>query len=281
MGISVLVRVFVFGGAVVLIACGPNSVPTDADPPPPGIVKEVPASGLPLATPAVVGMTHHTLALIRPAMQAYVDDGRVAGVMTMVARKGQVVHWDAVGVRDLASNDPLEPDDLFRIYSMTKPVTSVAVMMLVEEGVLSLDDPVSEFIPEFADVTVLTGDNTRVPPSRPMLIEHLMSHTSGLTYGLFGDSPVDRLYREAGTFTQATSLVDLMTRVTAQPLLASPGDRWNYGVSTDVLGRIVEVASGEPFDAFLRSRIFEPLHMEDTGLLGPSGKTAAPARLAR
>ena len=205
-------------------------------------------------------------------MQAYVDDGRVAGVMTMVARHGQVVHWDAVGYRELASSDPLEPDDLFRIYSMTKPVTSVAIMILVEEGALALDDPVSTFLPEFTDIRVLASDGQRVSPSRPMTIEHLLTHTSGLTYGFFGNSPVDQLYREAATYTEATDLVDLIHRVTAQPLVASPGERWNYGVSTDVLGRIVEVASGESFDVFLHSRIFEPLGMEDTAFWVPSDK---------
>ena len=263
-----------FGVAFASLACGPNSAPADADLPPQSKVEDGPASGLPLANPTRVGMTDHGLALIRPAMQAYVADGRVAGVMTMVARQGHIVYWDAVGFRELATSDPLEPDDLFRIYSMTKPVTSVAVMMLVEEGVLSLDDPVSQFIPEFADVMVLTDRDERVPPSRPMTVEHLLSHTSGLTYGFFGDSPVDRLYRQSGAFTEATSLKDLMTRVAAQPLLASPGDRWNYSVSTDVLGRIIEVASGQPFDLFLRSRIFEPLRMEDTGFWVSAEKQA-------
>ena len=251
---SMLRRLAVSGALVAGVACG------SADAPEPML-----SSGLPAGDPTDVGMVDEGLARIRPAMQAYVDDRRVAGVMTMVARQGRVVHWDAVGLRDLATSDPLEPDDLFRVYSMTKPVTSVAAMILVEQGKVSLDDPVSKFIPEFADVTVLTDADERVEPSCPITVEHLMTHTSGLTYGFFGDSPVDRLYRESGAFTQATSLDDLAMRVAGLPLLASPGERWNYSMSTDVLGRVVEVVSGQPFDVFLRTRIFEPLEMEDTG----------------
>ena len=204
-------------------------------------------------------------------MQAYVDDGRVAGVMTLVARRGQVVHWDAVGERDVEAGDPLEPDDIFRIYSMTKPITSVATMILVEEGAVSLDDPVAKFIPEFAAVEVLAADGERVDPDRPIAIEHLLTHTSGLTYGFFGDAPVDRLYNQSGFFTRAAGLDDFARQAAALPLLASPGDRWNYSISTDI-GCVMEVASGRPFDAFLRERILEPLGMEDTAFVVPADK---------
>ena len=155
---------------------------------------------------------------------------------------------------------------------MTKPLTSVAVMILVEEGAVALDDPVSKFIPAFADVTVLNDTGERVKPARPMTVEHLLTHTSGLTYGFFGDSPVDRIYNQSGFFTQADGLDDFAQRVAALPLLASPGDRWNYGVSTDILGRVVEVASGQSFDAFLQERIFDPLDMTDTSFVVPSEK---------
>ena len=229
-------------------------------------------AGLPTADPESAGMSSERLARIRPAMQAYVDEGRLAGVMTMVARRGQVVHWDAAGMRDIEAGDALEPDDVFRIYSMTKPLTSVAIMILVEEGAVALDDPVSKFIPAFADVTVLTDDGERVTPDRPISIEHLLTHTSGLTYGFFGDSPVDRIYNESGFFTRVEGLDDFARRVAALPLLASPGDRWNYGVSTDILGRVVEVASGQAFDAFLQARILGPLEMSDTAFVVPSDK---------
>ena len=229
-------------------------------------------AGLPLASPASAGMSADRLARIRPAMQAYVDDGRAAGVMTLVARRGQVVHWDAVGLRDLEAGDPLEPNDILRIYSMTKPITSVATMMLVEEGAAALDEPVSTFIPEFADVAVLTADGERVVPDRPLTIEHLLTHTSGLTYGFFGDEPVDRLYNESGFFTRAEGLDDFARQAAALPLLASPGDRWNYSISTDILGRVIEVASGQPLDAFLQARILGPLGMDDTAFVVPADK---------
>ncbi|MXY17793.1 MAG: beta-lactamase family protein, partial [Acidobacteria bacterium] len=217
-------------------------------------------------------MSAARLERIGPAMQAYVDDGRVAGVMTMVARRGQVVHWAAAGVRDVATDDPLEPDDIFRIYSMTKPITSVATMMLVEEGKVALDDPVARFIPEFGDVMVLTDAGESLAPDRPITIEHLLTHTSGLTYGFFGDSPVDRAYRESDFFTGAAGLDDFARQAAALPLLASPGERWNYSISTDILGRVIEVASGQSLDAFFRARITGPLGMDDTAFVVPADK---------
>ena len=221
-------------------------------------------AGLPVASPGTVGMSADALARIAPAMQAYVDDGRLAAVMTMVARRGQVVHWEAVGTRDTATGDALERDDIFRIYSMTKPVTSVAVMILVEEGKVALDDPLSKFVPEFADVKVLAGGGDRVAADGPITVEHLLTHTSGLSYGFFGDSAVDALYNEANPLGAAEGLDDFARRVAELPLIASPGTRWNYSVSTDILGRIVEVASGQPFDAFVKERILDPLDMDDT-----------------
>ena len=254
-------------------ACAPAQV---ADDPPPAAgapaVEAAEPAGLPTADPGSAGMSAEGLAGIGPAMQAYVDDGRVAGVMTMVARRGQVVHWEAAGLRDVDAGDPLEPDDIFRIYSMTKPITSVATMILMEEGGLSLDDPVSRFIPPFADVQVLAEDGERVPPDGPITIEHLLTHTSGLTYGFFGDTPVDRLYNESGFFGAAQGLEDFAGRVADLPLLASPGERWNYSVSTDILGRVIEVVSGQPFDAFLQARILDPLGMDDTAFVVPEEK---------
>jgi len=258
----------------VLAAAGGGG-PTAANEPqtqPAGVASSAVDAGLPTALPEDVGMSSDRLDRIGPATQAYVDDGRLAGVMTMVARRGNVVHWSATGMRDLDAGDPLEPDDIFRIYSMTKPLTSVAVMILVEEGAVALDDPVSKFIPAFADATVLADGGDRVAPARPMTVEHLLTHTSGLTYGFFGDSPVDRIYNQSGFFTQAEGLEDFAQRVAGLPLLASPGDRWNYSVSTDILGRVVEVASGQSFDAFLRARILDPLEMNDTAFVVPADK---------
>jgi CubicO group peptidase (beta-lactamase class C family) len=274
-------RVALAALSMVVVACGSTQ---DADVPAAGEPTAESASpiaaadldhgaGLSTADPADVGMSADGLARIRPAMQAYIDDGRLAGVVTMVARQGQVVHWDAVGLRDLgASNDTLEPDDIFRIFSMTKPITSVSVMVLVEEGKAALDDPLSKFVPEFADVTVLMADGDRVAPDGPITIQHLLTHTSGLTYGFFGVSAVDRLYNESGLFAEAQGLEDFAVRVADLPLLAHPGERWNYSVSTDMLGRVVEVASGQTFDEFVRTRITEPLGMDDTAFHVSSDK---------
>jgi len=246
-------------------ACGaPEELPSSALPPVETAAATPAASGLPMAEPDAVGMSAEGLARIRPAMQAYVDDGRLAGVMTMVARRGQVVHWDAVGLRDLDAADPLEPDDIFRIFSMTKPITTTAVMILVDEGAVALDDPLSKYVPEFATVEVLTANGERVPANTPITIQHLLTHTSGLTYGFFGDSPVDRLYRESGVMAAEHGLERFAADVASLPLLAHPGEVWNYSVSTDILGRVVEVASGQSFDTFLETRILGPLGMTDT-----------------
>lgn len=213
-----------------------------------------------------VGMSSEVLATIGPAMEELTQAGRTGGIMTLVARRGTIVHWEAHGWR-IVDRDPLDRNDIFRIYSMTKPVTSVAVMMLVEDGRLRLDQPLAEILPAFADVQVLEGDTLR-PPSRAITIRDLLRHTSGLTYGIFGNTPVDQMYlrnlnalgRETGQDLAAT-----VEAIAALPLLADPGTRWNYSVSTDVLGRVVEVASGMTLDAFFRRRIFEPLGMLDTG----------------
>ena len=217
------------------------------------------------ARPEDVGLSSEVLARIGPAMQALVDSGRTAGVMTLVARRGEIVHWEATGWRVLGE-DRLEPDDVFRIYSMTKPVTSVAVMLLVEEGRLSLDTPLADVLPAFARVQVYDGGGLR-PPARPILIRHLLSHTAGLGYGDIGRTPVDSLYRAArlGVWGTAGNLERTVDAIASLPLIFDPGTRWNYSMGVDVLGRVVEVVSGRPLDEFFRERIFEPLGMDDTG----------------
>ena len=248
----------------LLAACGASEEQAPGVPPHPAAVPSPMTSGLPLTGPASVGMSAEGLDQIRPAMQAYIDDGRLAGVVTMVARRGQVVHWDAVGMRDLDAGDPLENDDIFRIFSMTKPITSTAIMILVDDGKVALNDPLSKFLPEFVDVQVLNDEGNRVPANGPITVQHLLTHTSGLTYGFFGNSPVDRIYNESGIFANAQGLDEFATGIAGLPLLAHPGEVWNYSVSTDILGRVVEVASGQTFDAFLNDRIIGPLGMEDT-----------------
>jgi len=249
----------------LVAACSATEEQAPRVPPPdPAAVRSPMTSGLPLTGPASVGMSTEGLDQIRPAMQAYIDDGRLAGVMTMVARRGQVVHWDAVGMRDLDAGDPLENDDIFRIFSMTKPITSTAIMILVDDGKVALNDPLSKFLPEFVDVQVLNDEGKRVPANGPITVQHLLTHTSGLTYGFFGNNPVDRIYNESGIFANAQGLDEFATGIAGLPLLAHPGEVWNYSVSTDILGRVVEVASGQTFDAFLNDRIIGPLGMEDT-----------------
>lgn len=216
-------------------------------------------------TPEEVGMSSEAMARIGPEMQALVDEGRTGGIVTLVARDGVVVHWEARGWR-VVDDDPLERDDIFRIYSMTKPVTSVAAMMLVEEGLLELDQPLSDVLPAFGDVQVYDAGELR-PPSRAITIRDLLRHTSGLTYGVFSDTPVDRMYVErmnALSMHSGRDLAETVDIVASLPLLADPGTLWHYSMSTDVLGRVVEVVSGVSLAEFFRTRIFEPLELDDT-----------------
>ncbi|MGE0158155.1 MAG: serine hydrolase domain-containing protein [Gemmatimonadales bacterium] len=217
------------------------------------------------ATPEEVGLSSAALARIGPAMQALVDSGRTAGVMTLVARRGQIVHWEATGWRVLGE-DRLERDDVFRIYSMTKPVTTVAVMMLVEEGRLSLDTPLADVLPAFANIRVLDGEGLR-PPARPILIRHLLTHTSGIGYGDIGRTAVDSLYRVAhlGVWGTAGNLEQTVDAIASLPLIFDPGSRWSYSMGVDVAGRVVEVVSGRTLADFFQERILGPLGMEDTG----------------
>ena len=225
------------------------------------------------AEPEEVGMSSEVLARISPTMQRLIDRSGTAGIMTLVSRRGEIVHWNAQGWR-IRDEDPLEPNDIFRIYSMTKPVTSVAAMILVEDGLLALDDELGGVLPGFAGVQVYENGGTR-PPSRPILIRDLLLHTSGLTYGFFGDSPVDSMYnRELNALPEGAGgdLEERTATIASLPLIDDPGARWNYSVSTDVLGRVVEIVSGQSLNDFFRERIFEPLGMEDTGFRVPAGK---------
>jgi CubicO group peptidase (beta-lactamase class C family) len=226
---------------------------------------------LPSATPEEVGLSSERLERVGAVFQGYADEGRLAGALGMVIRHGKVAYVDTWGVRDIAARDPLETDDIFRIYSMTKPITSVAVMMLYEEGRFFLDEPVGRYLPELANLPVARLAEASGPDSipteratRPMTIRDLLRHTSGLTYGIFSNTAVDQLYGRHNV-NGAETLADMVTALGQIPLMFQPGTRWNYSVSTDVLGRLVEVISGQPFDVFLRERIFEPLGMHDTG----------------
>jgi len=236
--------------------------------------------------PAEVGLDAERLRRIDSHFARYVDDGRLHGWLITVSRKGRLAHVSAHGSRDAEAGLPVEPDTLWRIYSMTKPVTSVAAMILYEEGAFELTDPVSRFIPSFADVRVYAGGTdlrqVTVPAREPVRIWHLLTHTAGLTYGFHRVHPCDALYRAAGFDVLTKPGIDLATACdiwAGIPLLFQPGAEWNYSVATDVLGRVVEVASGQPLDEFFRSRIFDPLGMADTGFFAPPGDLSRLAAL--
>jgi CubicO group peptidase (beta-lactamase class C family) len=229
--------------------------------------------------PETVGFCSKRLANIHPWMQKYVDEGKLSGAITMVARHGQVVFCESLGYRDLKTRKPLKTDNIFRFYSMTKPVTSVAVMMLYEEGHFQLDDPVAKFIPGFQDMQVYVpgaeADMITESPRSPVTIHHLLTHTSGLTYGSGNVGLIPERYQQDRTDfgTHDGKLADVVERLVKIPLSFHPGERWNYGVSTDVLGRLVEVISGQSLDAFMQDRILTPLKMNDTGFAVPAAKT--------
>ncbi len=228
--------------------------------------------GLPMTVPEKVGFSAERLERIRPVMQDYVDKEHVPGFLTVVARRGKIVHFETIGMRDVENKKPIEADTIFRIHSMSKPITSVAVMMLYEEGHFKLDTPVSNFIPEFKDMKVYNEDQTEILEAKnEVTIKHLLTHTAGLTYG-WGGKPVDKRYRESNIFERGATLSDMAKRLTAIPLVHEPGERWTYGVSTDVLGYLVQVVSGMPFEEFLQTRLFRPLGMVDTAFSVPLEK---------
>jgi len=222
----------------------------------------------PTADPGEVGMSAERLSQIEETMTPYVEGNKVAGLMTMVYRRGEVVHYETYGDSDLQTEAPMTPNTLFRIYSMTKPITTVAALMLYEEGHFQLGDPVGRYLPALKDVqvydTTTAGEPTQVELRRPITIHDLMTHTSGLTYGVFGDTPVDSMYQEVGVLDKDQSLSAAVDTLGTLPLLHQPGETWHYSVSTDVLGRLVEVVSGQSLDVFFQSRIFDPLGMDDT-----------------
>lgn len=226
--------------------------------------------------PEKVGFSTDRLERVRPVMQAYVDQKKLPGVITLVSRRGKVVHFERFGLMDIEANKPMQADTIFRIYSMTKPITCVAMMMLYEEGRFQLDDPISKFIPAFADVKVFGKTNDgKIKLSdleREITIRDLMTHTSGLTYGSFEASPVAAMYQEAGLFNRARTLQENVQELVKLPLVNQPGTVWRYSVSTDVLGHLVELIADMPFDAFLEQRIFAPLHMTDSGFYVPKEK---------
>jgi CubicO group peptidase (beta-lactamase class C family) len=227
--------------------------------------------GLEFASPESVGMSSERLGRINPVLQGYVDEGELVGTISMIARHGKVVHFEKTGVLNKDTSQPIELDSIFRIYSMSKPITTVAAMMLYEEGKFQLTDPVEKYLPEFKNILVLTEDGKLEKQARPFTIQMLMSHTAGLTYGVFGNTPVDQQYRKANILSNK-DLAEMVTELGKIPLQYQPGTRWHYSVSVDVLGRLVEVLSGQAFDEFLQQRIFNPLAMNDTFFEVPKDK---------
>lgn len=228
--------------------------------------------------PEDVGLSSERLARVSTWMRFQVDAKRAAGIVTLVARRGKTAFFDVAGSADVNRDKPMAADTIFRIYSMTKPLTSVAIMMLYEEGRFQLDDPISRFIPAFAGQRVLTGGSRgkldTMPAARDITFRDLLTHTSGLTYGFMESTLVDALYRanKVDFQTEDTSLKDLVEKAAALPLLAQPGTRWNYSISTDVLGYLVEVVSGIPFETYLRDKVIAPLKLVDTDFYVPEAK---------
>ena len=230
---------------------------------------------LPTATPESVGFAPGALDKMDAGMQDLVDKKHLAGIVTLVARRGKVVQHKAYGVQSLESATPMRTDTIARIYSMTKPVAGVAMMMLYEEGKWKPSDPIAKHIPEFANLKVYAGEKDGAPiyeaPVHPPTMGELMSHSAGFTYGVFGNTPVDKLYQASNPLS-APSLKEFINRVAQLPLLYQPGTRWVYSVSVDIQGYLVEKLSGKTFPEFLRTRLFEPLGMIDTGFFVPAEK---------
>ncbi|HXJ78352.1 MAG TPA: serine hydrolase domain-containing protein [Candidatus Methylomirabilis sp.] len=227
-----------------------------------------------LGKPEEVGLSSPRLARIGAHFQRYIDAGKLAGTLTLIARRGQIAYLEPQGHLEIERQRPMTEDAVFRIYSMTKPITSVGLMMLYEQGRFQLDDPVHRFIPPWKDLRVFVGGNHPVwktaPVERPMTIRDLLSHTSGLTYGFMERTNVDAAYRKLGVADRTRPgyvLRDMVETLAELPLEFSPGSAWNYSVSTDVVGYLIEVISGQRLDTYLREHVLEPLDMRDTSFV--------------
>ena len=225
--------------------------------------------------PATVGLSAERLARLDAGLQGLVDDGKIAGVVALLARQGKIVFTDVAGVQDIESGRPMARDSIFRIFSMTKPITGVAMMMLYEEGKWRLNDPVERYIPEFADLKVYAGENpdgtmTLDDPDHPITMRELMTHTAGLGYVLNPRHPVNQIFVEQRVLNPTDELQVMIDKLAGIPLLEQPGRRWIYSVAVDVRGYLVEKLSGQPFEQFLQERIFDPLGMVDTRFYVPA-----------
>lgn len=223
---------------------------------------------LPKGKPESVGLSSSRLTALSDAFRRHVDQGNMPGAVVMVARRGKIAHFDAIGRQDPASDAPMRPDSVFRVYSMTKPITSVAIMMLVEEGRMLINDPVSKYFPAYANVQVSEprdGQLHLVPLAREITIQDLLRHTSGLVSHTIGTGPLQTLYAEKGISSRNRTNKENAELLATLPLYCQPGTEWKYSRSTDLLGSIIEVVTGKSLGAFLTERIFAPLKMMDTG----------------
>ncbi|GJM13222.1 MAG: serine hydrolase [Pseudohongiella sp.] len=269
-------------GLALITACSPANNTASTTAPSPAPVAQ--AAALEMASPESVGMDSARLDRITQAMQGYVDEGLLAGVVTMAARDNKIVHFESVGYRDLEAEAAMSNDALFRIYSMSKPITGVALMILYEEGKFRLADPVEKYLPELKDLQVFAGEDENgniitEPQEHKMTIRELMSHTGGLSYGIFAQSPVDTKYVQAGLLGTGDTLEEFTTKLGQIPLKHQPGTTWEYSVSVDVQGYLVEKLAGQSFGSFLEERIFEPLRMTDTDFHVPAEKASRFAQI--
>lgn len=229
------------------------------------------AKELPIAKPEDLGMSSAKLAQVDAKVKELIAAKRLAGGSVMVTRKGKVVYDKVFGLRDIESKKPIEKDTIYRIYSMTKAITSAAAMILVDEGKLSIDDPIAKHIPSFKNAKVWKNGKA-VAPKNPPTVKDLLMHTAGYSYGGTGIPAVDKLHAKADPFAKDKTLAQFADAMATVPMAFEPGQGWLYGVCTDLLGAVVEAASGVPFDKFLQQRIFAPLDMVDTGFLLPKEK---------
>ncbi|MCY3778796.1 MAG: serine hydrolase [Chloroflexi bacterium] len=228
------------------------------------------------SVPENVGLSSARLERIANHFDRYVDEGKIPGYLVLIARRGKAAYLHRYGLRDVEAGFPIEQDTIFRIYSMTKPITSVSVLMLYERGLLQLDDPASEFIPGFKQLEVFESGDAEsyltVPAEREMTIRDLLTHSSGLTYGHMHAHPIDAMYRDRDLLGADKSLADMIDHLCELPLLFSPGARWSYSMATDVLGHVIEVISGKSLDCFFADEILQPLGMVDASFMMSADK---------
>jgi CubicO group peptidase (beta-lactamase class C family) len=228
-----------------------------------------------MVAPEKVGMSNERLAKIRPVIEKHIGEKRIAGALALLARHGELVYFECVGLMDRENNRPMQPDTIFRLYSMTKPITCAALMTLYERGRFQLFDPVSKYIPAFRNLKVYAGEDEvgikLADLAREITIRDLLTHTSGFTYSFMEYGAVERMYRETILLPEKP-LAEAVSELLTLPLAFQPGTKWRYGVSHDVIAYLIEILSGRSLDIFLREELFEPLGMADTGFHVPAGK---------